>query len=162
MQELGFGDLLAIRGRFGRVRRLGVVVPVWGEPVVYTCARSGLAACCRSGRLEPVGVHANLPADWTGAEHYPLRRPLYDHEIERANVAAEVCLGSDYPAFAMRGGLLRWLACRFLANEKRANWYAADLVSHVWAQIGLPVLRGANPTRLVRQAVRRGIVQRAS
>lgn len=159
---LGLGKL----GLSG-ISHVGVVAQVFDQMIVYESTSFDRPQCVRTGRQKPKGVQAHRLSTILDAGgdvfHYPLKRPLYDHEEFRLLGALEECLGRDYDMFGAAtawGGLLRWSARRLVAKENLASLFCSELVAHAWGQIGLlqtPSSDIWNPARLARFAVRQGI-----
>lgn len=156
------GDLIAVRQGWLPTMHVGIIVHVYGKPLVYECTSRPRPACVRTGRPEPVGVQSHHPQSIiTAGErvwHYPMKRPLYAHEEDRLLAAAEQCLGAGYDQFD-GGGPIRWAARKLFAAERLGNWFSAEFVAHVWGQVGvLHAARLWTPRRLLRHARRHGIV----
>lgn len=157
-------------GRLGGISHVGVVVPVFGELLVYESTSFDRPQCVRTGRTAPKGVQAHYLSTLLEAGgkvwHYPLRRELYFHEEDRLLAAVEECLGRDYDFFGAGkswGGLVRWTIRRLISHENAAELFCSELVAHAWTQVGLLHTRNTeswNPNRLCRAAVRRGICDR--
>ena len=103
MTDLKAGDLVVWPGDvYGMYypKHVAIVVPIFGEPVLYESTEQDRPPCVRTSRDNPKGVQAHRvneivkPTDH--ARHYALYRPLYDDEELRLLDTVEYCLGRDY------------------------------------------------------------------
>lgn len=162
-------------GRWGLAGASHVGVVSWafperstsGAPLVYESTSFERPMCVRTGRENPKGVQAHyldeIIAGGGDVWHYPLRRPLYDHEADRLLAFLESCLGRGYDflgAGKSGGGLLMRSIQRLKGKEDMNMIFCSELVVRAWIALGIMVHKNAgawSPARLVRYVLRRGI-----
>jgi len=157
--------------RWAGVHHVGIIVPVCGHNIVYESTSAWRPKCVRTNREEPKGVQAHHLSDILdlGGDvwHYPLRRPLYDHEEMRLLDAAEECLGQGYDfigAGRSGGGLLMRMIAKLKGCESMDLVFCSELVLWLWIQTGIAQNKhaGMNPAWLTRWALAKGIVGKPS
>lgn len=147
-------------------------IPLWGISHVGILAESSgrlllfealvdssLTPCHVCGEQKP-GVHAHPLDDvcnvYSGSVwHYPLYRPLYEHERTRLTNFLNGVDGSEYdPIGALRSGgfLLAWIESLFRRQEL-SLFFCSELVAAAYAYTGLFATSNAsgwNPNSLTR------------
>lgn len=140
-----------------------------GDLLVYESTSFARPPCVRTRRENPKGVQAHYLDDILNGGgdvwHLPLRRPLYRDEEDRMLAYLEFCLGRGYDfigAGRSAGGVVLRTVQRLVDREDMGSVFCSELVAKAWSLIGILQVRNAgawSPQRLVRQAVRRGVVE---
>lgn len=147
---------------------VGIVAKYGLDPLVYESTTFGRPECVLQGR-EVRGVQAHRLEDYIRfghrVWHYPLKRALYEHEIQRLRYLLDRSLGTPYDLVgAVRSGGLAYRTLQsVLRREDLASVFCSEFVADVLARVGVWSVRNAgswNPNRLARALRRRGIVDR--
>lgn len=164
-------------GRWGWAGASHVGVVQWvfperstaGEPLVYESTSFDRPPCVRAGRpIKGVQAHRLSTIIDGGGDvwHYPLRRPLYDHEQDRLLLYLESVRERSYDflgAGKSGGGLLMRSIQRLKGKEDLTKMFCSELVVRAWIALGLMQHKNAGawaPARVVRYVLRRGICEK--
>lgn len=151
------------------VHHVGLTAELHGDILLYES--KGLdAPCCRSGK--PVeGVQAHLLSEVieqtkdSAIWHYPLRRELYRHEIDRLHyfLDSKVGISYDMPGAIWSGGILVNLLGRYFRPEDTSSLFCSELAMAAMVEVGIFAtndISGWSPNRLCRTLVKNGILDR--
>ena len=147
---------------------VGIICPVFGEPLVYESTSFTRSPCVRTGRENPVGVQAHYITDIIDAggsvRYYPLKRDLYEHEVDRMSEFLESCLGQGYDAVSAgktAGGLLSFFLSKMFGKDRPEIMFCAELDVATLQAIGILQTRNPaawNPNFMLRFFYLQGII----
>lgn len=146
------GDVVAFKGKW-RIEHVGLIVPVFGEMVLYEAYEGAdRPPCLRTGREKPAGVQAHRVGplfDQCRPVIYPLYRPLFTQEEDRLLHLCEEFMAHnrDY--------------CMMQVNEPvKGRYWASEFAATVLSNIGVarhtPCPGTISPARLVKRLVKQG------
>lgn len=148
------------------ISHVGIVCMHNNSPVVYESTTLGRPACALQQK-EVSGTQAHFLEDYVKFVpgkiwHYPLRRPLYPHEIARLQHVLDREIGKAYDlGGAIRsGGFLFRSLQTVLREEDMSTVFCSEWVAHALRQTGVLQVKSVsswNPNRLCRHVTKTGV-----
>lgn len=141
------------------IAHMGIIGEYHGDPLLFESTTLSNVPCVVQGKLfdgvQAVHLEDRLCGYPGKVWHYPLHRPLYEHESYRLNAFLLSRIGTTYdPSGALRAGGKLWSWWKsFLHEEDVSSLFCSELCAAAHTHIGL--MRTGNvsrwsPNRLLR------------
>jgi hypothetical protein len=159
-------NLVTVGVPFWSLSHVAIVGQYRGRKVLFESTTLNDQPCLITGRrIKGVQCHdiASRVADYRGAVwHYPLTRPLFEHELVRLQEFLNSKVGLPYNDIgAVRvGGIILPLIENYLSEESRSSLFCSELCAAAYNRIGIfPTAYCGrwSPNHLARQMSRYGL-----